>query len=78
MNLNFLQFLQDGNGDFSSMRGIMIAWAIGVLLTWMYASVVSSALLPIPESVIALIGILVTGKAVQKKIEKKEGCNEPK
>ena len=72
MNLNFFQFLQDESGAYSSSRGILIAWAIGVLFCWGWVSLTSSILQPIPETVLALIGILVTGKTIQKKIEKTE------
>jgi hypothetical protein len=77
MNLNFLQFLQDGNNEFSSMRLIVLLWSVGILLMWMFCSFSNKCLQPLPESVIAVMGILVTGKAVQKKIEQpKQDCKE--
>lgn len=80
MNLNFLQFFQDGDGDFSSMRLVVILWALGILVMWMFCCFFQRQLVVLPESVIAALGILITGKAVQKKIEqpKKECENEPK
>ncbi len=72
--INMLQFFQDDKGDFSSMRLIMIPWMMGVLITWMYCSFSTGTLQPLPESVITAIGIMVAGKAVQKKIER--GKNE--
>jgi len=71
MNLNFLQFFHDESGEYSSIRGLMIAWGLGVLFVWGYSSVMSGVLQPVPESVIALVGILATSKVVQKKMEKK-------
>jgi len=79
MNLNFLQFLQDESGDFSSMRLIVILWAIGILLMWCFCSFINKCLQPLPESVVGIMMILITGKAVQKRIEQpKKDCSEVK
>ncbi len=80
MPFSFLQILKEGSGDLSSVRGVMVAWCLGVLLVWGYNSIVAHILSDIPESVVAIIGILVTGKYFQKKIEVKpsECTEEPK
>jgi hypothetical protein len=79
MNLNLFQFLQDGDGDFSSMRLVVLLWCTGILAMWMFVCIAKVDLQALPESVVAALGILITGKAVQKKIEqpKQELC-EPK
>ncbi len=70
MNLNFLQFFQGADGDYSSMRFVMVIWCLGVLFDWMFISIAQMTLQAIPESVIVAIGIFVTGKAVHKQMEK--------
>jgi hypothetical protein len=70
MKENFLQFLQEDNGSFSSSRLAFLLWAIGTLLVWVVVSYKLNSLQVIPESVITIIGILMTGKVVQKFGEK--------
>lgn len=69
--MSFLQFFQESNGRLSSTRLAFLLWAIGVLVTWMSNSLTTGELHPIPESIIALMGILMTGKVVQKTVEEK-------
>jgi hypothetical protein len=69
--VSFLQFFQESNGRLSSTRLAFLLWAIGVLVTWMSNSLTTGELHPIPESIIALMGILMTGKVVQKTVEEK-------
>jgi len=67
---NISTFLEDNDGGFSSTRLVMILWMLGVLIVWIYKSLTQTELQPIPESVVAVIGIIVTGKAVQRYGEK--------
>lgn len=64
------EFLQEDNGAFSSSRLAFLLWVIGVLLVWMMVSFKSGSLQEIPETVATIIGILMTGKVVQKFGEK--------
>ena len=73
MNWNLLQFLQDEGGDFSSMRLVVLLWCVGILAMWCFVCIAKTELQVLPESVVAALGILITGKAVQKKIEKGKG-----
>lgn len=60
------QFLQEGDGQFSATRLGFLLWVIGVLIVWVIDSLISKTLQPIPEQVQVLIGILMTGKVVQR------------
>lgn len=60
------EFLQEDNGGFSSTRLAFLIWVLGVLIVWMYDSIQSGALQKIDNSVVTLIGVLMTGKVVQK------------
>ena len=70
--LNFLQFLQDGQGVFSSTRLAFLLWAIGVLAVWMIESLHAGNLAHIDESVIIVLSALMTNKVIQKFAEKSE------
>ena len=73
-------FLQDDNGKFSAARLAMLLWTIGVLGTWIYDSITKARTLQdIPQGVVVVIGILVTGKVVQKYGENKPDatCQDP-
>ena len=60
------EFLQDGFGSFSATRLAFLLWAVGVLIVWVYTSVVKGASSqPIDNSVIVVLGILMTGKVTQ-------------
>ncbi len=66
------EFLQDGNGVFSSTRLGFLMWVIGTLVVWVVGSVsVINAHPPtltfpdIPTSVQIIIASLMAGKAVQ-------------
>jgi hypothetical protein len=61
-----VQFLQEKNGDFSSTRLAFLLWIIGTLIAWVWVSVTQGTLQPIDETVVTIIGILMTGKVVQK------------
>lgn len=65
-----LEFLQEDNGGFSSSRLAFLLWSAGVLIAWGIISLRNGALQVIPESVATVIGILMTGKVVQKFGEK--------
>jgi hypothetical protein len=68
--MNVIQFLQGDNGDFSSSRLAFLLWAIGVLIVWCVSSFKKGSLVCIPDSVSTILGILMTGKVVQKFGEK--------
>jgi hypothetical protein len=74
----FLEFFQEDNGGFSATRLAFLLWAAGVLIVWFAASLGEQPmrLAPIDPSVITLLGILMTGKVVQKFGEKPGGPPE--
>ena len=59
------EFLEEADGGFSATRLGLLAWLFGVLAAWVAASTRTGAQ-PIPESVAAVLGILMTGKVVQR------------
>jgi hypothetical protein len=71
-----LEFLQEDNGGFSATRLGFLLWVVGVLIVWMITSLKSMTLAPIDSSVATVIGILMTGKVVQK-FGEKDGPNQP-
>jgi biotin transporter BioY len=78
VNLNMLQFLQNNSAEFSWMRGVGALWLVGILAMWCYCSFVAGCLQVIPESVIFIAGMVLTGKVVEKRIEEKpkDNCDE--
>ncbi len=60
------QFLQDDNGNFSATRLAFLSWIFGVLVMWGVSSYNQQKMQEIPQSVQVLIGVLMTGKVVQK------------
>lgn len=70
--MKFLEFFQEGNGNLSSARLLMLIWGIGILTFWGITSIKTSQLIPIPESVITLFAITVAGKVTQKFGEQKK------
>lgn len=64
------EFLQEDNGGFSATRLAMHLWVIGVLVAWVWVSITKKEMADIPNGVIAVLGILVSGKVVQKFGEK--------
>lgn len=63
---NLGQFLQDSNHEFSATRLAFLAWIFGALIVWGAGSFQEKQMQKVPESVIALIGVLMTGKAIQR------------
>lgn len=61
------EFVEDPEGKSSSIRLVFLVWAIWVLVVWAVASLSARPvkLAPIDPTVLTLIGILMTGKAVQ-------------
>ncbi len=60
------QFFQDTDGKLSATRLVMILWVIGTFCIWSYISIKSASLVELPSSVVEILGILLTGKVVQK------------
>jgi hypothetical protein len=63
--MKFAQFFQDGTGAYSATRLGFLLWVFGVLVVWIYDSIRCARLVPIDNSVVVIIGILMSGKVVQ-------------
>lgn len=62
----WLEFLKEDNGSNSSMRLIMVLWGAGTFVVWTILSFYHGSLQAIPESVVASVAAMVTGKVIQK------------
>jgi hypothetical protein len=69
------QFFLDTDGKPSATRLVMILWATGTLAIWAYASIKTATLAELPNSVVEILGVLLTGKVVQKFGETAAGGN---
>ena len=63
--MKFAQFFQDGSGAYSATRLAFLLWSAGVLVVWVWVSITKQALAPIDQSVVLVLGALMTGKVVQ-------------
>lgn len=65
--MHLREFLQDKKTkEFSATRLAMLVWVLGVFAVWAYVSVMRLTLQALPETVVTILGILVTGKAIQR------------
>lgn len=66
------EFIQDKGAanKLSATRLAMLTWALGVLVAWIVASLSANTLVPIPESVVTILGVVLGGKAIQRFGEK--------
>lgn len=64
-------FMQDGNGNRSSMRLLAVGGTAFILAVWGVVSVRSGALAPMPLEVAGIVAALVGGKVTQGWIEGK-------
>lgn len=62
----------ESNGKLSAVRLPMLVWSIGVFLVWAWISIGTGDLKAIPEEVILILGIFITGKVSQKIVETKK------
>jgi hypothetical protein len=60
-----LEFLEDGTGALSATRLGFLLWVLGVLGVWAVDSVLTQKVQGIDNSIITIIGILMSGKVVQ-------------
>jgi len=74
--MKFSSFLEDNSGGFSATRLAFLLWAMGVLAIWIYTSIANKCLADINSSVVTVIGILMTGKTVQRFGEKPDSAGD--
>lgn len=73
-------FLEDNSGGFSATRLAFLLWALGVLAVWIYSSIRNNTCAQgIDNSVTIILGVLMTGKVVQRFGEQPDstGSNPP-
>ena len=60
------EFFQDNDGNYSATRLAFLIWSIGVLAVWSFVSLRSGELKGLPPDIATVLGVLMTGKVVQK------------
>lgn len=68
--MRFLEFFQEKSGCLSCTRLGFLVWTVGTLVVWGACCFKTGTLLEIPSSVQVILGILMSGKVVQKFGEK--------
>lgn len=68
--MKIAEFLQEDDGGFSSMRLVTVCWLIGPLALWTWLGIKNGTMAEIPETVIVVLGMVLTGKVTQKVAEK--------
>lgn len=63
--------LNDENGSVSSLRVVMFAWFIGMLIACLYVVATTGSFPAIPMEYTMILGGLITGKVWQKGLETK-------
>ena len=58
------EFFTDGN-FYSMTRLMLFLWGGGVLVNWSFVCFKTKVLAPIPESIVTIIAIFISGKVVQ-------------
>ena len=76
LRAKLLEFLQEDDGSFSATRLAFLLWVVGVLVVWVFESIRLNALQSLSGDVTTIIGILMTGKVVQKFGEKNPEPNQ--
>lgn len=66
------EFLQEDNGNFSANRLALLIWTIGLTSAWFISSYRHGYLADIPDKVIGVTALFVTGKVVQKPFEQRK------
>ena len=72
------EFLSEANGQFSSIRLVLLTWGLGVFAVWAFLSVKGAELQHLDSSIVGIFGILIGGKAIQKQAEEKPRAAELK
>jgi hypothetical protein len=72
---NLSSFFEDNNGGLSATRLAFLLWAVGVLAVWIYSSIKNATLQPVDNSITTILGILMTGKVVQRFGEKPDSAS---
>ena len=72
------EMLSGADGFWSAMRWITVSTANMIMAVWVIISLLKCALQPIPESVVTIFFVCVTGKLLQHTSETKESITNGK
>jgi hypothetical protein len=68
---NFIKsLLSDNNEGISSSRVLLLSWGMGVLIIWIYMSVLKSQLQPLGNDIVTILIALSATKTIQRFGEK--------
>ena len=63
------QFFQDGDGLSSSTRLAFLTWSLGVFIIWALACITSKSLVSIPQTVVEMSMVFISGKVTGSWVE---------
>ena len=72
MSSDLKQFVKEDNGKFSATRLSFVAWSLVILVMWAFVSFQRQELVVIDNSIVSILGVLMSGKVVQRFGEKNE------
>ena len=64
--------LSDNSGGISTVRIINLIWALSLTFVWVYIALNTGTIPEIPQNVLAITGMLIGGKVIQRFGEKPE------
>jgi|TARA_R110000824_G_scaffold20545_15_gene77438 hypothetical protein len=70
MKKQLSDLLKEDSGKLSSTRLAFMAWSLIVLATWAIVSYQSGELIKLDNSIVSILGVLMSGKVVQRFGEK--------
>lgn len=70
MKKELSDLLKEDSGKFSSTRLAFMAWSLVVLVMWAITSYQSGDLIKLDNSIVSILGVLMSGKVVQRFGEK--------
>jgi hypothetical protein len=73
-----LEFLKDGENNYSATRLAFLAWSLGVLAVWATNSATSGKSFTLDSQVVYILGILMGGKVTQSISEANAAKNDNK
>jgi hypothetical protein len=60
-------FFKDRDGNSSPSRSLLVLYGVGAFVLWAIASLRNATLQEIPDSVLTIFGVLISGKTLQGK-----------
>src|SRR5438132_37037 len=71
--MRLTEFLEDNEGGLSTIRLATLVWVAGMVVVWAWVSFIKRELADVPNGVLGVLGILITGKTIQRFAENGPG-----